>query len=129
MWVFGLVERTMERRIFLIQVNDRKKQTLNQILKDYVHPESIILSDCWKAYTDLNLMFSKHSTVNHSLHFKDPITGIHTNTIEGNWSAIKDQTSRTYRTKTRINTYLVRYMFLRNHPSDTFETILKVLLN
>ena len=31
-----------------------------------------------------------HQKVYYSKNFKDPITGIHTNTIEGNWSALKD---------------------------------------
>ena len=28
-------------------------------------------------------------TVNHTLHFRDPQTGVHTNTIEGSWNGVK----------------------------------------
>lgn len=31
----------------------------------------------------------KHGKVNHSKHFKDPETGVHTNTIESNWRSVK----------------------------------------
>ena len=58
-WVFGLVERTEKRKIFLIKVDDRKKATLESILKKYVHKESIIHSDCWKAYNSLSEYFSE----------------------------------------------------------------------
>lgn len=30
-----------------------------------------------------------HSTVNHEKNFKDPVTGTHTNTIEGRWFCVK----------------------------------------
>ena len=33
-------------------------------------------------------------TVNHSLHFKDPDTGVHTNTIEFNWRSLKQSLSK-----------------------------------
>ena len=49
-------------------------------------------------------------TVNHSKFFKDRITSVHTNTIEGNWAAIKQQTPIRCRTKKSTLPYLLRFM-------------------
>lgn len=35
--------------------------------------------------------------MNHSLGFKDPITDVHTNTIEGSWEAMKAKIPKAYR--------------------------------
>ena len=81
--VLGMVERTPQRKIILIKVSNRKAETLLPLIKRYIHPESIIYSDGWKGYCQLNDHFFKYETVNHSVTFKDTFTSIHTNTIEG----------------------------------------------
>jgi len=88
-WVLGMVERTEARRIFLKAVPRRDSDTLVPILKSEIHKDSIVYTDCWRAYGSLQDHFNKHMTVNHSKCFKDPLTGVHTNTIEGNWCAVK----------------------------------------
>jgi hypothetical protein len=49
----------------------------------------VIYSDCWSSYNCLALEGYTHHTVNHSRNFKDPVTGVHTNSIEGTWQKIK----------------------------------------
>ncbi|KRH94676.1 putative transposable element, partial [Pseudoloma neurophilia] len=83
-WVLGLVERTKERKMILIPVKKRDSVTLLQIIKKYVHPQSVIYTDKWRGYNDLKNHFRDHKTVNHSKYFKDPDTGVHTNIIEEN---------------------------------------------
>ena len=104
-----MVEKTELRRIKLVVVNDRFKETLSNILKKNVSPDSIIYTDCWKGYNGLNKTFTGHKIVNHSKGFKDEETGVHTNTIEGNWSGVKLQLSLRGRARDKINLYLVRY--------------------
>ena len=126
-WILGMVERTAERKIKLFVVDDRSKSTLEEKLKNSIDKESIVFTDGWKGYTGLGAIFSMHGVVNHSLGFKDPSTGIHTNTIEGCWSGIKPSVALRGRTKDKINLYLIRFMLLRNESLPPLQALLKYL--
>ena len=128
-WVLGMVERTPKRRIVFIPVPDRKSDTLLKIIKKYVHPESLIYTDCWKGYICLKNEFASHKTVNHSIAFVDFINNVHTNTIEGNWAGIKQNLPVQYRTKDRIMIYLMRYMLKRISNDDCFKEFIKFLFS
>ena len=80
LWVFGGIERESKKCFFEI-VEDRSANTLIPIIKRYVKPGSIILSDCWKAYSLLKEGYT-HLTVNHSVTFKNKENGACTNLIE-----------------------------------------------
>jgi transposase-like protein len=88
-WVLGGVERTEERKLFVLTVNDRSAETLLQAITTHVKSGSIIYTDLWKGYSQLAALGFTHCTVNHSLYYKDPITNVHTNGIEGTWNGIK----------------------------------------
>ncbi|KRH94042.1 putative transposable element [Pseudoloma neurophilia] len=110
-WVLGLVERTKERKMILIPVKKRDSVTLLQIIKKYVHPQSVIYTDKWREYNDLKNHFRDHKTANHSKYFKDPDTGVHTNTIEGNWSPLKKMLPNKW--KNSKNIWLGLYMAMK----------------
>ena len=50
-WVVGGIERTDERKAFIVPVQDRTKQTLLQVIRKHVKPGSIIYRSverlCW----------------------------------------------------------------------------------
>lgn len=125
-WVLGAVERTPERRIFLIKVADRTKPTIATLLKRFLERQSVLYTDCFKSYIGADKYFSTHNTVNHSVGFVDKETGAHTNTIEGNWAAVKAQTPIRCRTDSLISLYLIRYMIKRN-TNRPLEELLKYL--
>ena len=79
-WVFGGVERGSNKSFFRV-VENRGKDVLLAIIKEFIEPGTAIISDCWKAYDCLEDEGFHHLTVNHSLSFKHPETGEHTNTI------------------------------------------------
>jgi hypothetical protein len=66
--VFGCVERNT-RKMPLVPVPRRTKEILIRIMHKYVHPYSIIYSDCWKAYATLSNYYLAHKTVNHYKEF------------------------------------------------------------
>lgn len=86
-WIFGLVERTPARRVIMVKVKKRDKTTLISKIIQYVVKGSIIMSDKWGGYIDVELNGYEHRTVNHSTNFVDPETGAHTQTIESTGSA------------------------------------------
>ena len=56
--------------------------------KRNIRPGSIILSDCWKAYCNLDKHGYVHDSVNHSKEFVSA-GGAHTQNIESTWHALK----------------------------------------
>ena len=79
-WVIGGVERAAERRVFAEVVEKRDAATLIKVVRRRVAPGSTVHSDLWKAYKAIHsAAHLEHRTVNHSRHFVDPGTGVHTN--------------------------------------------------
>ncbi|KAF9764544.1 hypothetical protein NGRA_0466 [Nosema granulosis] len=78
-----MVEKDRPGRIKLFRINDRSKTTLEKYIIKSVYKETKIHTDCWKGYYGLKHIFNNHSTANQFKYFKDSITHVHTNTIEG----------------------------------------------
>ena len=70
-------------------VQDRSAVTLRAIIQDHVLPGTIVRTNLWRGYRALNDFGMEHQTMNHTEHFVDPVTGVHTNTIEGTCNGMK----------------------------------------
>ena len=90
-WVFGGCERGNCQNSFFEVVENRSTEVLEALIVKYIRKGSVIYSDCWKSYNKDRLegLGYTHGTVNHSQHFKDPVSGVHTNTIESTWHHLK----------------------------------------
>ncbi|GFU62559.1 putative transposase-like protein [Trichonephila clavipes] len=100
--------------------------------KGVVVPGSVIISDCWKAYNCLSHEGYQHLRVNHSLTFKDPESGAHTNSIEGTWSAIKRSLrNHAAHVEGQFDHYLAEYMWRRRRghslEDDVFREFLRAI--
>ncbi|GFS59636.1 mitotic-spindle organizing protein 2A [Trichonephila clavipes] len=97
------------------------------VIKEWEVPGSVLISDCWKTYDCLSSHDGyQHLQVNHSLTFKDPETGAHTNPIEGTWSAIKRSLRNlAAHVEGEFDHYLAEYMWRRRRghslDDDVFE--------
>jgi transposase-like protein len=127
-WVLGGVEKTEERKIFIIPVQNRTAETLLEAINHHVLPGSIISTDLWRGYNSLNTINSyAHLTVNHSKHFKDPESGANTNTIEGTWSTIKSKIPIRCRTKQLIEPYLWEFIWRRKNHNSLWDALINAL--
>eukprot|EP00731_Ephydatia_muelleri_P008965 Em0004g1303a len=126
-WVFGGMERGSGES-FLVEVARRDAATLLPIIAQHVRPGTTVYSDEWAAYHQLSTATGNvHLTVNHSLHFVDPVTGAHTQGVESMWSSCK----RMMREERAMNsllfdTYLPEFMWRRKFGGPVaFGHILK----
>lgn len=127
-WVFGGVERTPERKVFAKVVENRTEDTLLEAIRQNIHPESIIYSDMWKGYKNIKSKLGmQHETVNHSKNMKDPVTGVHTNTIEGTWNGFKLGTPARKRVEQGLDEHLWSLIWKRLNKDKLWDSLLDCL--
>ena len=127
-WVFGGVDLGTGS-FFMELVPQRDAATLIPIIQRNILPGSTVWSDEWVAYNNLNALGYIHQTVNHSQHYVDPATGVHTNNIEARWSACKASFKRRYGiTREHLPSYIDEYMWRSRHPHpDTFTALIDAI--
>ncbi|KAG0440131.1 hypothetical protein DMUE_1966 [Dictyocoela muelleri] len=89
-WVFGIVN-TSEKPgcYFVTSVGNRSVVTLLPIINQICRPGSIIWSDEWRGYSNLQAQGYNHETADHSYDFINPQNGVNTQTIESLWNKLK----------------------------------------
>jgi hypothetical protein len=111
-------------------VKNRSKATLLSIIKEYVLPKTTIITDCYVSYHDLqNLegMEYLYYSVNPNDAFKDPITGAHTNMIEGTWAHCKRHVPKLGLHKQFLDGYLCRFIWFKLVKSQKLDPFLFLL--
>ena len=90
-WVFGIVDTSFKPSVdFMEIVENRGAEILLPIIQSVVRPGSIVHSDEWRSYRQIQGRTGlSHRTVNHSINFVKPITGVHTQNIESYWNVKK----------------------------------------
>lgn len=129
-WVLVGVERTPEKRIFAIEVPDRSAETLLTIIQTHVKEGSIINTDGWRSYESVTeTLGMEHNIVNHKKHFKDPITGTHTNTVEGMNNGLKTFIKARNRNNNtnNINDYLYYFIWYRQNKDNLWDGFINAI--
>jgi hypothetical protein len=80
----------------------------------------------WKVYNELKNAGFLHKTVNHLKCFKNPLTGVHTNTVEGMWNGIKLRIPSRNRNKSSVSGHL-EFIWRRKNENDLWKGLLNAL--
>ena len=111
--VMGIVERDGTLRAG--PIDDTTMATLNPIVIENVQPGTVVSTDEWRGYNNLEKEGFLHGRVNHSA--KEYVRGIHhTNTLEGHWSQLKRSISGTHVhvSAKHLWKYVAEFTFRRN---------------
>ena len=107
----------------MVAVEKRDEKTLLPIIQQDISEGTTIVSDCWKAYTNLDKHGYVHTCVNHSKEFVN-VDGDHTNKIEGHWQQAKAKMRFGVR-KYMFSSHLAEFLWRYEHKGkDLFETFL-----
>ncbi len=114
---------------FMVKVQSRSAAVLMPLIQQYIQPGTTVMSDEWRAYSQIPTVGMQHQTVNHSLNFVDPTSGAHTQTIESTWCQAKRMMRKTGVMATTANlfpTYLQEYLWQKKFKdTDQFFKILE----
>jgi len=117
--VFGMVDvSATPARGYMQIVPQRNAATLLPIIQQHVRPGTIVHSDQWAAYNNVQHLPSvaQHSTVNHSITFVDPTTGTHTQNVESYWNRVKTKFKRMKGVhEGMLSSYLDEFMWRERH--------------
>jgi transposase len=83
--VFGLLKRG--GKVYVVPIPDAKATKLMQIIRKKIQPVSIVYTDTFGSYSDLDVSEFHHSRINHSKLFADRQN--HINGIENFWNQAK----------------------------------------
>jgi transposase-like protein len=89
--VMGLLERHGEVRTMVVA--NTKRKSLRSEINTHVEPGSMVYTDAFKSYNDLNYDYM-HSVINHAEKYVEG--NVHTNGIENFWSLLKRTIGGTY---------------------------------
>lgn len=133
-WIFGGVELGNHNNFFFQIVENRSRDSLLQIIQEKIRPGSIIMSDMWRGYTNLESILNEHNythlTVNHSETFVNPITGANTQSIEAFWSVIKRNLRKigtNHGNIDNLNEKLKTNLIKKKYDNNLFEIMLIII--
>lgn len=111
-------------RMTICPDNKRDAVTLYQLIIEHVELTSTIHTDCWRGYNGLmggGGGFRAHMTVNHSVHFVDPVTNGHTNNIDSCWRSLRHRLARGGIRRDKVD--FIWWLDCDNRSADPFQDL------
>jgi hypothetical protein len=120
-WVFGAYD-TLQKMGWIQLVPDRTADTLLPLIRDWCREGTIIVSDGWAAYNQVERIGFEHRVVVHERHFVDPETGVHTNGVENYWQRCKKRLKRIHGTnQALLPSHLDEFLWLERFGKTITE--------
>lgn len=113
-WIVGIVEEGTNGRTLVMPVVNRNKETMNRITQHFIEPNSIVYTDLWLGYIDVQNHGLDHLTVNHSCNFINPETGANTQKIEGLWRHFRDHFPKNGVPLRSVMSYIYEFIYRYN---------------
>jgi len=130
-WVIGMVERTLQRKTAWVVVEKRNASVCTAVIRKFIKPGSIIHSDEWGGYNPIKKMGLnyEHRRLCHKREFVNTTDGFgtHTQTIEGNNSAVKEAIPVHKRNGEDLQDCLFEFMWRRNNAGKLWPAVLEGL--
>ena len=111
-------------------VPDRTAATLLPLIQQHVLPGTTVHSDEWRAFSQVQQLphVSVHGTVNHSINFVDPQTGVHTQAIESYWARVKHKFKKMKGVDgDHLGEYLDEFMWHERFGTTTEEALSNII--
>lgn len=124
--VVGMVERGGNVKAWVTE--DVKTKTIRPLMEAHIFPASMVFTDDGRQYASVHRIGYQHQRINHSARVY--VDGdVHTNTIEGFWSLLKNGIRGAYHAvgSDYLQSYVNEYTFRYNHREDTTPMFLTML--
>ena len=126
-WLFGII-CSAHHKVHCEFIEDKKHETVIPIITRHVDHGATIYSDGAKVYQCLQNMHYNHNFVIHKKEYVNPVTGVHTNSIENFWGNLKMHLksvrgSQSVMLDRHIDEYIYRYN--RKNQGKIFNLILQ----
>ena len=133
MGICGMVDASQSPGVGYMEiVSQRDRRTLLPIIQVHTAPGTIIHSDEWRVYNAVTNLptVAGHAAVNHSRHFVDPVSGVHTQTVESYWNRVKTKLKRMKGCDSNeLPGYLDEFMWRERYGRSASEALRNIMQN